>query len=409
MKTDVVIVGAGLAGLTCARVLAAGGAAVQVLEAGDGVGGRVRSDRVDGFVLDRGFQVFLTHYPEARRLLDLDALDLCAFEPGARVWTGEGFSVIGDPFRDPSRLFETLRADVGSLFDKLRILKLRQRSLSGPETTPFERAERSTVAELKALGFSSRVIERFFRPFLGGVFLDGRLETSNRMLYFTWRHFAGGDVAVPAGGMGRIPAQLAAGLPAGTVRLGARVAQVHHDRVVLDDGEQVFGLPVVATDGGSAAKLLGVEARRGQDTTCVWYAADDAPLASRHLMLDGTGRGPVNHMALMSEVAPAYAPAGQALLSVNVLGTPDADDEALDGAIRAQLTEWLGGAVAGWRRLAVQRIRDALPAQPPGVLDPPERPLTMGGIHVCGDHRHNGSINGAMASGRRIAEALLAR
>ena len=370
MKRDVVIVGAGLAGLCCARTLSDAGATVRVLEASDGVGGRVRSDVVDGFVLDRGFQVLLTAYSQARAFLDYAALDLKTFDPGARVWTGKGFATVGDPFRDPRRLWDTLRADVGSLFDKLRILKLRRRALAGDA---FAVAERSTAEELRRLGFDTRMIERFFRPFLGGVFLEGGLETSNRMLYFTWRHFSAGDTAVPARGIGRISAQLAEGLPPDTVRLGAEVAAVHADRVVLADGETVFGRPVVAADPRAAAKLLGFDPPDTRQTTCVWYAADAAPLAGRSLILDGTGQGPVNHLAVMSEVAPDYAPPGQALISANVLGLPGDDDDGLDRAIRRQLAGWFGGAVAGWQRLAVQRIRHALPAQPPGVLEPPKR------------------------------------
>ena len=223
---DVVIVGAGLAGLAAANTLHRAGRDVAVLEASDGVGGRVRTDVVDGFRLDRGFQVLLTAYPELRTQFDLDALDLRRFEPGALVWNGVSTDLVGDPIRRPRTLLKTAIAPIGTIADKLRILRQRihlQRS-TAPEL--LRQDDISTLNALEQQGFSDRMIERFFRPLVGGIQLDPSLQTSRRMFDVILRSLIEGDVAVPALGMGAIPAQLADHLPAGVIHLDTQVVAV---------------------------------------------------------------------------------------------------------------------------------------------------------------------------------------
>ena len=407
--TDVVVVGAGLAGLACARELARRGVECVVLEASDAVGGRVRTDRVDGFQIDRGFQVHLTAYPEARRVLDYDALDLQPFEPGALVWRGGRFERLGDPLRRPLQALPTLLADVGTLADKARVLRLRQSVLRGTVDGLWERPETTTEAALRdRYGFSERMVDRFFRPFLGGVFLDRSLEDSSRTFEFYFRMFSEGDAAVPAAGIGAIPEQLAAALPA-PPRLGARVAEVGAGGVVLDDGEPVGARAVVvATDAAAAARLVpGLDAVPWKGTAQLAWAAP-APAPPRDeavLMLDGEGAGPVNNVQVLSAVAPTYAPPGQALVTASVLGAAGGADADLDRAARAQLRAWFGGQVSGWRLLDVARVPRALPRL--GSLTPPERPARLGGgLYVTGDWRRNGSINGALVAGRHAADAV---
>ncbi|MEM9667041.1 MAG: FAD-dependent oxidoreductase, partial [Bacteroidota bacterium] len=183
--TDVLIIGGGLAGLSCARVLQHQGVSYTLMEASDALGGRVRTDEVDGFLLDRGFQVLLTAYPETERQLDYQRLGLRSFYDGALVFTGRGFQRVADPRRQPSAAWSTLRASVGSVADKLRILRLRQAVTRPPLQTLFERPETSTLDALRTrYGFSDTMIERFFRPFFGGIFLDQSLAASSRMFEF---------------------------------------------------------------------------------------------------------------------------------------------------------------------------------------------------------------------------------
>ena len=403
--TDVVVVGAGLAGLACARELARRGVECAVLDAADAVGGRVRTDRVEGFQIDRGFQVHLTAYPEARRVLDYDALDLRAFEPGALVWRHDRFERLGDPLRRPLQAVPTLLADVGTLADKLRVLRLRRSVTRGSVDGLWERPETTTEAALRErYGFSERMVDRFFRPFLGGVFLDRSLADSSRTFEFYFRMFSTGDAAVPAAGIGAIPEQLAAGLPTGTVRLGTPVSSVRSGAVAVEGGAEVRARAVVvATDADAAAALLpGVEAPPWKGTTQIAWAAPAPPRDEAVLMLDGEGTGPVNNAQVLSAVAPTYAPPGQALVTASVLDSAAADPEP---AARAQLRRWFGEQVDAWRPIALTRVARALPRL--RSVEPPERPVRLGdGLYLAGDWRRNGSINGALVAGRHAAETV---
>ncbi len=405
---DVGIVGAGLSGLACARTLTQRGLEVAVFESADAVGGRIRTHRQDGFLIDRGFQVLLTAYPEARAVLDYAALGLGAFEPGALVRHGGAFHTIGDPFRQPLQAFPTLRADVGTLADKLRVLRLRQSVRAGIDEALWARPETTTLAALRdRYGFSARMIDRFFRPFLGGVLLDPELSASSRAFEVYFRRFSEGVAALPAGGMQAIPEQIAAALPPGTVRLGAHVEQVAPTEIRVTGGEAVAcRAVVVAADAPHAGALLHTETPPSKGTTQLAFAAPQAPTDRALLVLDGDRSGPVNNAQVVSLAQPSYAPGSQALVTASVLGRPTMDDDALDAAARAQLRGWFGDAVDAWRTLRIDHVPDALPALP--SLDPPERSVRMAGLYVAGDWRRNGSINGALVSGRHAAEAVLA-
>ena len=406
---DVLVVGAGLAGLCCARRLAERGLSTIVLEASDGVGGRVRSDEVAGFRLDRGFQVLLTAYPEARAVLDYAALDLHAFYPGALVRFGGRFHRVADPWRNPLDAVAGSLSPIGSVADKLRVARLRHRACAGALADLFARPETTGEHLLRDLGFTDAMIDRFFRPFLGGVTLDRTLGASSRMLEFVFRMFARGDAALPAGGMGAIPAQIAAALPADTVRLATPVAAIDAGRCILRSGDVLEGRAVVvATEGPEAARLLDLPPpSRSRAVTCLYYAAERAPIAAPILILDGDGRGPVNNLCLPSAVAPGYAPPGMTLVSATVLGHHANDDDELDAAVRTQMTEWFGASVRHWRHLRTYRIDHALPGPDTPTRDVPDRSMRLRrGLYVCGDHRVNASIQGAMRSGRHAADAL---
>ena len=406
---DVVVVGAGLAGLACARELARAGVGVRILEASDRPGGRVRTDLVDGFRIDRGFQVLLTAYPEARRVLDLDALRLRRFAAGVQVFRRGQFHTLADPFRRPLDVARTASAPLGSFWDKLRVVRLRAHAGSGTLEELFARPHESTHDRLRRLEFSQEFVDAFLRPFLGAVFLEHELATSSRKLEFVVRMVCHGEVAVPALGMQEIPAQLVGQLPAGALHTRAPVARVHPQAVELESGGRIEAAAVVvATDGVTAARLVpAFAAPHTVGVLAFSFEASKPPLRGPWLLLDGDGDGPVNHAAVMSEVAPEYVPPGRALVSATVLGS-HADPGELEPRVRAQLRAWFGGAVEGWRLLRADVVHDALPAEPPSALEPAQRPVrTPGGLTVCGDHRDNASIDGALTSGRRAAESVL--
>jgi len=407
---DVLVIGAGLAGLTCARRLHERGVDVQILEASDRVGGRVRTETVDGFRLDRGFQVLLTAYPETQRELDYDALDLHAFHDGALVRYNGRFHRIADPRRHPWDAPRTLVAPIGSPLDKLRILRLRRTLTRESIPQVMEREERTTLDALRTRwGFSSSMIDRFFRPFFGGIFFDRTLEASSRMFEFVFKMFAEGRTVLPAGGIDQMPTQMRQHLPEEAVRLNAEVEAVEGQSVTLRDGEALEAPHVVvATEAPEANRLVGnVSPTEGRSTVCLYYAAPRSPLDAPLLVLNGDGVGLINNVAVPSDVAPGYAPDDRALVSVVVVGTPPETKDALQREVRKQLIDWFGLAAGGWTHLQTQHIPYALPEQAPPFLSPPEKAVSRRpGLYVCGDHRRTASLNGALASGRAAADAV---
>ena len=414
-----------MAGLTCAKVLHEAGLDVRVFEKSDGVGGRVRTDGKQGFKLDRGFQVFLEAYPEAKRHLDYGALDLHPFEPGALVRRGGAFRRLADPWRtwdEPVKLLQTAAAKVGSPLDKLKIARVRASATGGSVEHLFRLPERTTLAALRDNAeFSKEMIDAFFRPFLGGVFLEDELTTSNRFFYFVFRMFAAGDVSLPAGGIGAIPKQLADRLPYGSVRLGRAVEAVGPKSVTVGGESHPFDAVVLAC-GSDAAAALGAKSDDAgpttwRSTTCLYFVAEKAPRKEPILMLNGEGRGepegaapgagPINSLCVPSRVCPSYASGGRELISVSVLGEAGAAPD-LAAAVRKQAAAWFGPQAERWEHLETVRIEKALPAYEPPTTPPADVPVRSGAFYVCGDWRSDPSLNGAMATGRRAAEAAAA-
>lgn len=412
MKTNregerVVIVGAGVAGLCCALRLHEKNIPSLILEASDAPGGRVRTDKVDGFLLDRGFQVLLTAYPEAKRLLDYKGLRLRSFRSSALVRKARKFHRVSDPFREPWAAPATLLAPIGSFQDKLLIARLRQHVRASTLEQIFSRPETTTLEALRRFGFSDQIINIFFRPFFGGIFLETELATSSRMFEFVFRMFSEGKAALPAEGIGAIPRQLASRLAKDSLRLGARVETIGTGEVRLAGGERVPAAAVVlATEGTEAARLMPELHPPGwHDTACLYYAATKPPIPKPMLVLNGEGSGAVDNLCVPSAVAPTYAPAGQALVSATVVGASGADEKELEAETRKQLISWFGTDARSWRHLRTYRIRRALPSRK--SLEPAALPVRRNpGLYICGDHRETPSLQGAMVSGRRAAEAV---
>ena len=418
-----VIVGGGLAGLAAATHLASLSVPFTLLEASDRVGGRVATDEVDGYLLDRGFQIFLTAYPECQRLLDFQALRLQPFFPGALVYIGAGeggspFHMLSDPFRFPIRSLSSVFSPVGTLPDKLLVGITRLRAAATPDDVILSSPETTTARHLEKLGFSPSIVERFLRPFLAGIFFDPALDTSSRLFELVFKRLALGDNALPEAGIGAIAAQLADRLPAGSVRLNARVAAIDPSSgVTLDTGETVSGKlgVIVAVEQPEAEKLLPQLPARPKNkkaaersTVCLYFSADRAAVQEPVLLLNGSGKGVVNNMFFATNVAPSYAPAGKVLVSVSLVGSfADREDAELAGEVVRELGGWFGaGEVASWAHLRTYRIGFAQPDQTPPTEPAGRDPRAGDGVYVCGDHWCSATFDGAMVSGRRAAEAL---
>lgn len=419
-EAPTIVVGAGLAGLACARALSDAGAPVRVLDAADEVGGRVRTDLRDGYRLDRGFQVLFTAYPAVRRWLDLSQLALRPFEPGAAIRHRGRWAILGDPRRDPASLLPSIATAVVGPGDKVRTLalaaRLATRDWDGVRAIAGD--DRPTIDYLRACGFSDAYIDRFIRPFYGGIYLDRSLATSARVFAFTFRMLATGDIVVPAEGIGAIARQLAAGLPPGTLRTGVRVRALLREggRVVgvrTDAGEVRGARVVVATAGGEAAALTGLPLPTAGIGTAAVYFGSSAPLVGHKKILLDPGSGAfINNAVQLSNIAPEYAPPGRHLFSCSVLGPPDLPDEAIIARCRATLAGWFGEAATAPERLpalGVSRVPFAQFAQPAGVHDTlPRNRTAIPGLFLAGEYTEDSSINGSLRSGEGAAGAALA-
>ncbi|MFM8579341.1 MAG: NAD(P)/FAD-dependent oxidoreductase [Planctomycetaceae bacterium] len=452
-EVDCVVIGGGLAGLACCRELVRRGKTTILVEASSRIGGRVATDTVEGFRIDRGFQVYLDAYPEGKRQLDLSALRLGGFEPGAILADGRRLLTNADPWRRPVAPIRSILQGAVGPGDAIRMARLRSdvlRALRKGRLDPIvQGSDRSTREELRERGFSDEFVRRFFEPFFGGVFLERDLATSAEIFRVTFAMFAIGRACLPRGGMEAIPRQLAEVLPQDALRLGVAAVAVEPGRVELADGSTLRARNVVvATPRAAAAAVLpeslrsGWAERRDKSTMLVAFAAPRSPLPRATILVTASGVGPIDNLTVPSDVVEGYAPAGSHLVCVSVrhevtsgfgaderggvvgrgIGRPsDAagpseragdlwsapSDEALCESIRGQAAGWFGSETDRWRHLATIRVGAALPDESPeGRRLRPSSSRLAPGLFMCGDHCATASINGALASGRICAREV---
>lgn len=409
-ETDVIIIGAGLAGLTAAKYLERAGKRVVILEASDRPGGRIKTDIVDGFRLDRGFQVFLTAYPEAKEQLNYDELDLQHFNPGAMVLHGKGKSLVSDPFRDPSKLFATLFSSVGSLPDKLKVLKLRRDLKEVPVAHLFRMPDMKTWDFLRSKDFSHSMLYSFFLPFFRGIFLEENLETSSRMFDFVFKMFSEGETSIPRLGMEEIPKQIQSHLVRTEIELNSPAAAISGTKVVTKHGESFTAKKLlVACEPNEFVKPFNpVTPDDMHGTINLYFEATVSPQKQPYLVLNGSEQGIVNSFTVMNAISPDYAPEGKYLISVSLVGVPEGTDEELAEQVKTDLKRWYGNLPDAWKLLRVYRIHRALPKIPSLRDEAPSASFKIGeNLFATGDYMLNGSIHGALKAGRLAANALL--
>lgn len=402
---DVIVVGAGLAGLNAALTLSAAGREVLVLEAADRVGGRVATDEVDGLLFDRGFQILNPAYPELQRLGILHELDLRPFDPGVMVATGRGISRLADPVRRPQWLLSSILADLGDPLTKLRLLSAlvraaRRGSLAAPA------ARDGSVAEsLLSAGVPVDTYERLLKPFLSGVFLELPENVAAGYGDFVIASFLRGVPAVPARGMGALPSAMAARLPAAAIRTGIKVAEVSPGRVTTAAGEFHAPQIIVATNPAQARNWFPqMQVAETRACTTWYHTTDIPPTKHKALLVDGLQRGPLVNSVALSLVAPGYASRGRTLISSTALG----EHRGLESeqVVQRQLSQMWGVSTAEWQLVRTEVVTEALPALRVGAAM--SQPIAVSpGLWLAGDHRQTPSQQGALVSGRKAAEAAL--
>jgi phytoene dehydrogenase-like protein len=442
-QADVVIVGAGVAGLSAAHRLTSAGVTTAVLEAAPCVGGRMSTEKVDGFRLDRIGQLLSTAYPELRLTPGLDALVLRAFAPGVLLHSDGHRHRAGAPAnaggargalhavralasaprtsraasvprvrapRPLSRPAPVPRgrtgAPLGTAVDQARLGAALTRLATVPVERLLSRPELPAAEALAARGIPPRTIDGFLRPLLAALLCDPELTTSSRCADLALRAFASGRLCVPEGGAEALPDLLARTLPPGTVHTGVRVTSIATTSVTTaEHGEIPCRAVLLATDARTAATLLpGLRVPDFHPVTVVHHTTDEPPATGASLLLDADRGGPVAHTAVVSEIDPSRAPAGRALISSTVLGTPPPD---LDTAVRTHLSRLYGTPTTRWETLAVHHTPEAVPAMRPP--HDPRRPVRLlAGLYVCGDHRDTSTVQGALHSAHRAASAILA-
>ncbi len=406
---EAVIVGAGLSGLVAALELEKSNLSYAIFEEDANVGGRVQTDNYNGFLLDRGFQIFLEAYPEARKFLDYGSLNLKPFYSGARVRKNGQFYDLLDPLKNPKTTLNTLQSPIGKISDKLNIAKLKLDYGNKDVNEFYDYKNISTYDALLKLGFSQGFLDDFLSPLFRGIFLEKELATDFSFFEFVFTMLANGDNVVPELGMGQIPIQLKKKINCQNIFFQHKVLEIKENSIIVDEiGEIKAQSVILATNEIQALKLLKSMklAIKFNAQTCLYFALNVQPFHEPILVLNANKDELINNLTIMSNVSSSYAPPGKHLLSVCLVGNPDLDDDILIDRVSKELGQWYPNLAQDFEFLKLYRINYALPCINDNNKTDPEL-LGFKNVFLAGDYLENGSINGAMKSGRKAASKAI--
>jgi protoporphyrinogen oxidase len=407
-QQKIYIIGAGISGLIAAYELEKAGYSPEILEASDGVGGRVRTDIEQGFRLDRGFQVLLTAYPEAKRYLDYEKLNLNMFDPGAIVLKPGDFFAIYDPLRNPMRLFGMAFSKVGSLKDKFKILSLTKSLKKKTEEEIFAEPSVPTIDFLRNYGFSETILDNFFKPFFKGIFLENELQTSSRMFNFVFKMFSIGNAAVPENGMQEIPNQLKSNLQKTVFHFNSPVERVEGNRIILKDGNIMEADKIIiASRPDKILSQLDGQFKEYRKVINLYFSLEKSFIAQPMIGLVPDQQFLINNMVFLTDVSKSYSSSGKALLSVTVTKESKGDDQLIK-LVTVELEALTGISASFFHHIKTYEILEALPqVDDMQYTFSPTNTKIQDNVFLAGDYLLNGSINAAMTAGRKAAEAVM--
>ncbi len=408
---QIIIIGAGAAGLTAAIELERAGFAPLLLEASDRVGGRLKTDVVDGFRLDRGFQVLLTDYPEVDRYLDLKALGVNTFRPGGHVHTRQQRFRFADPLREPAQIIRSTLSPIGTLSDKTKLARLGLALRATSVEDCFKGyTEQRTIDYLWSLGFSEQIVERFFRPFFGGIFLEQELSTPAAMFRFIFKMFGKGGAALPAEGIEAVAKQLSAQLKTTEIRCATPVKSIEGNTVCLADGTEIAapGGIIVACDPTHILPRIAGDPVQWKSTSNLYFYSNRRLKENRLINLVSDPTSLINTFCVLDEVAPTYKLEGQggSLISVSLRKTISRESQI--GQAEQDLLRHSRLPNDALRFLKHYEVKQALPqVNPVTYRYDPSHTRVADRIFLAGDQQLNGSLDAALRSGRLAAEGLL--
>ncbi|MBS9524612.1 FAD-dependent oxidoreductase [Litoribacter ruber] len=404
----VYIIGAGMAGLVAAYELEAVGYRPVILEASDSVGGRIRTDLKDGYLLDRGFQIFLTGYPEAKRYLNYAELNLKYFDPDMIILRTDGSLHVTDPFLNPAGIFSMALSKVGNTKDKIKLFTLAAGLLKKPEEEIFKSNALTTREYFLARGFSPEITTNFLNPLFRGIYLENDLKTPSSMFEFVFKMMHKGKVAIPEVGMQEIPNHLYGKLKNTAVRFDTKVKEVDGNIIRLDDGEEVIADEIICTTLPTYLKDFKKEgAFSFHKVTNIYFAISRSFLAQPAIGLVPGENFLINNLVFLTDVSPAYSTTGKALLSVSIVNDTDGIDN-LEERVAKELQVLSGIKSEYFEHIHTYEIKEALADIPELKHDILAVDCRLGeNVHLAGDYLLNPSLNAAMRSGRRAAESVI--
>ena len=396
------IIGGGISGLIAARVLEEHGLSATIIEASDRLGGRVKTDVVDGYSLDHGFQVLLTAYPAAKKYLDFDALELQEFLPGSAIFKNGKQKIIGDPLRNLSLLLPTLFSGIGTVNDKLKILALNRRLKKKSIQNIFAEKEQTTHVYLENIGFSEAIITDFFTPFFSGIFLENKLETSSRMFEFVYKMFGEGNAALPKDGIQAIPKQLFEKLKSTTIIFNTKVKSVENGSIKLESGETLkSNFTIIATQASGLVSNLKNQATQWKSCDTLYFEVAKREIKKPLIGLIAMHNALINNIFYHTSLQTS-ATATKELLSVTVVDKQNLTNRQLVTEVQKELKELCN--IDSCTFIKQYNIPMALPNLQDIQYEmlPSETRLTET-IFLAGDTQLNGSLNAAMIAGERAA------